>query len=215
MATIIILGGTGYTGSNLVHEAVRRGHKVISYSRNEPVEKVDGVEYRIASLADDTARQSAVAGTDVVIGTLAPRGELEAELASIYTRITELAATNGVRLGIVGGFSTLRPAENAPRFVEGTDIPAEYAAEATVMYTVLRSLEDEAPEDLDWVYFSPAQQFGAYAPGEATGNYRVGGQVALFDATGSSAISGADFAKAIIDEIETPAHHREQISIAY
>lgn len=215
MTKITILGGTGYTGTNLVKEAAKRGHEVTSYSRNEPTEKVEGVQYKTASLLDDTIRQEAVENADVVIATLAPRGELEPALAGIYARIAELSATAGTRLGVVGGFSTLRPAEGAPRIVEGNDIPEQYAAEAKVMYTVLLALENEAPEKLDWFYASPAATYGAHVPGEAKGTYRIGGQVALFDENGDSAISGADFAKAIIDEIETPAHKNEQISIAY
>lgn len=38
---------------------------------------------------------------------------------------------------------------------------------------------------------------------------------ALFDAEGTSSISGADFATAAVDEIEASAHHRAHIGIAY
>jgi hypothetical protein len=76
-------------------------------------------------------------------------------------------------------------------------------------------LVDEAPEDLDWLFISPAGAYGAWAAGERTGTYRLGGEVALFDAEGGSSISGADFALAVVDEIETPVHHREHISVAY
>lgn len=41
--------------------------------------------------------------------------------------------------------------------------------------------------------------------GQFTGRYRVGGEVALFDAEGGSNISGADFAHAIVEEIDNPA----------
>jgi len=37
----------------------------------------------------------------------------------------------------------------------------------------------------------------------------------LFDQEGESAISGADFALAVVDEIDTPAHHRAHICVAY
>ena len=71
------------------------------------------------------------------------------------------------------------------------------------------------PQELDWVFVSPAGAYGAWAAGERTGAYRVGGEVALFDAEGGSNISGADFALAVVDEIETPVHHREHIGVAY
>jgi putative NADH-flavin reductase len=215
MTKITILGGTGYTGANIVKEAAKRGHHVTSFSRNVPSDQVEGVQYETASLTNDTVRQAAVDSADVIIAALAPRGELESQLAGIYARIAELASTSNTRLGIVGGFSALRPAEGAPRFAEGDGIPEQYAAEAKVMHAVLLALENSAPNGLDWFYISPAQNYGAHVPGEATGEYRLGGQVALFDKDGTSAISGADFAKAIIDEVETPAHHSQQISVAY
>ncbi|WP_395475405.1 hypothetical protein [Saccharopolyspora spinosa] len=51
--------------------------------------------------------------------------------------------------------------------------------------------------------------------GERTGTYRIGGDVALFDENGKSEISGADFALAVVDEIERHEHPREHISVAY
>ena len=72
-----------------------------------------------------------------------------------------------------------------------------------------------AAAGLDWVFLSPAGAYGAWAPGDRTGTYRLGGEVALFDADGGSNISGADFGVAIIDEIEKQAHHREHVGVAY
>jgi putative NADH-flavin reductase len=47
------------------------------------------------------------------------------------------------------------------------------------------------------------------------GKYRTGDGVALFDDQSKSIISGADFALAIVDEIDNPKHHRTIISFAY
>ena len=98
--------------------------------------------------------------------------------------------------------------------VEG-EIPEQYRGEALEGEATRVLLAEHAPEGLDWLFISPAAGYGAFAPGERTGSYRVGGEVALFDAAGGSNISGADFALAIVDEIETPRHHREHIGIAY
>jgi putative NADH-flavin reductase len=56
---------------------------------------------------------------------------------------------------------------------------------------------------------------GSEAPGEATGRYRIGGDVLLSDADGNSNISGADYATAFVDEIDKPAHRRQRFSVAY
>jgi putative NADH-flavin reductase len=212
MATIVVFGGTGYTGSNIVREAASRGHQVISVSRSEPKERVEGVRYEVGAAEAVAAR--VIPGADAVVASLAPRGDMAGRLVEVYRALARLSAAAGARYLQVGGFSSLRPAPEAPRFVED-EIPEEYRAEALEGEATRVMLVDEAPEELDWVFVSPAGAYGAWAAGERTGTYRVGGEVALFDAEGGSNISGADFALAVVDEIETPVHHREQLGVAY
>lgn len=212
MATIVVFGGTGYTGGNVVREAASRGHHVISVSRSEPKEPVEGVRYEVGSVSDVAAH--VVPGADVVIAALSPRGDMVDRLVETYGELARESAQTGARYLQVGGFSSLRPGPGLPRVVEG-EIPEQYRAEALEGEATRVMLAEQAPEELDWLFISPAGGYGAFAPGEPTGTYRVGGEIALFDADGGSNISGADFALAIVDEIENPRHHREHIGIAY
>ena len=205
MARIAVLGGTGYTGGHIVREAAARGHHVTAYSRHAPESPVDGVHYLQASMLEEGAIAAAIAGQDVVVETMAPRGELEGRLEGLIADAARLAPEQGARLVVVGGWSGLRPAEGAPRFVEG-DVPPQFKPEAEEMVRALEHLEQDAPEGLDWLFVSPAQVYGSYAPGEATGAYRVGGSVALPGDDGPTTLSGADFATAIVDEIERHEH---------
>lgn len=216
MSRITVVGGTGYAGSNVVREAASRGHEVVSYSRSVPAEdaRVEGVRYETGSMLDADVRARAVAGSDVVVSTLSPRGELDGALVEVDRELAVLAGEHGVRLVVVGGFSSLRLEEGGQRMAEGDGLPPEFAGEAVQMNTILTELLS-AEESVDWVFFSPAAQFGSYVPGEALGRYRLGGDVAFYDAEGVSAISGADFARAIVDEIEKGDHHREHVSVAY
>jgi putative NADH-flavin reductase len=207
---ITIVGGTGYTGHHLAVEAARRGHSVTSFSRGLPSEPVDGVQYRTGSVFDAGFLQDAVADAEVVVLALSPRGELEDSQTEVYARLAELADAAGARLFVIGGFSTLRPAPGQPRFVEG-DLNPAFAKEALTGGANLDLLRS-TPDSLDWVYVSPAAAYGAYAPGEPTGRYRKGGEVAQFDADGNSTISGADFAQAVVDAIEAGTDHRAHIS---
>jgi len=50
MATIVVFGGTGYTGGNIVREAASRGHHVIAVSRTEPAEPIEGVTYETGAV---------------------------------------------------------------------------------------------------------------------------------------------------------------------
>lgn len=212
MATIVVVGGTGYTGGNIVREAASRGHAVVSISRSQPSERVPGVRYERGDVEDVSPQVIPVA--DVVVAALSPRGAMAGRLVDVYSQLARLAAEAGARYLQVGGFSSLRPAAGAPRFVEGP-IAEEYRAEALEGEATRVMLLEQAPENLDWVFISPAGAYGSFATGEQTGQYRVGDEVALFDADGASTISGADFAIAVVDEIEKSAHHRAHIGVAY
>ena len=69
-----------------------------------------------------------------------------------------------------------------------------------------------APAGLDWSYVSPA---ALIEPGKRTGKYRIGSDQLLTDAKGESRISAEDFAAALLDELEHPAHVRQRITVAY
>lgn len=213
---IIVLGGNGYAGSHIVREAAARGHEVVSLGRSQPTEPVADVHHELGSAADVATLERLVADADVVVGALSPfQPDTAAQFVSIYRAALAPIAKAGGRLVIIGGFSGLRPTEGAPRFIESGDVPPEYLEGVRITHSALELLQAEAPQELDWLYVSPAAQFGAFAPGERRGVYRKSGDVALFDAEGTSAIGGADFALAVLDEIESPTVRRAQIHFAY
>lgn len=216
MARIVVLGGTGYTGSNIVAVAADKGHEVVSYSRTLPATRVEGVDYQTGDVLESSLLEQAVVGADVVVSALSPRGALEGagKLRSIEGKVAELAAKNGVRFGVVGGAGSLLVAEGGPKVAETDGFPDGFKAEAAELAGVLDDLR-ASDESLDWFFVSPAGGFGAWVPGEATGVFRVGGDVPLVDANGDSNISGADLALAIVNEIETPAHRRARFTVAY
>ena len=207
MARIAVIGGTGYAGSAIVAEAAKRGHEVTAVSRHAPAEPVPGVTYLEGSALDPDVRARAFASADVVVSATSPRGDMAARQLELSKALVGEAVAIGVRLIVVGGFSSLRPAPGAPRFIEG-DVPEQYRTEAQAGHSVFEMLL-EAPDKLDWTFVSPAATFGAYAPGPATGAYHLGGEVAQLDADGKSFVSAPDFALAIVDlaEAERGAGH--------
>ncbi|GAA3556759.1 NAD(P)-dependent oxidoreductase [Microlunatus spumicola] len=214
MSRITVVGGTGYAGSAVVAEAATRGHHVTAFSRSLPAEPLPGVTYVQGDATDEAALAAAVAGSDAVVAALAPRGPLEGSFRDVYRTLGRLADAEGVPLYLVGGFSSLRPAPGAPRFVEDlTHVPA--ALQPEVLAGAALVVEDlpATPETLDWVFVSPAMQFGSFAPGERLGRYRVGDDVAVDPAGG--AISGADYALGLVDLVEQGGHHRAHVNLGY
>ena len=113
------------------------------------------------------------------------------------------------RLLVVGGAGSLEVAPGK-RLVDQPDFPAQWKDGALRTAAFLDQLVNEGR--LDWTFVSPAAML---APGERTGNYRVGGSQLLTDSDGESRISLEDYAVAMLDEIERPQHHRNRFSVAY
>lgn len=216
MATIAIFGGTGYAGGAIRDEALRRGHTVISVSRREAeVAGTPGLIARAGNLHDPALVDHMAAEADVLVVAVRASAQDGVRLADLVAMLAKACAEHGTRLGVVGGAGSLHVAEGGPRVVDLPTFPEEHKGEALGQADVLAALR-ETPADVDWFYVSPGASFGSYNPGEATGHYRVAtGDVLLTDAEGNSNISGADYAKAFVDEIEQPAHRRQRFTVAY
>ncbi len=214
MARISVFGGTGYAGSTIVTEAAKRGHSVTSVSRNLPEQRVDGVDHLQGSLLDADTRAKVLADADVVVVTVAPRGDMEGRVAAGIAELAAEAERAGVRIGVIGGAGSLHVAEGGPRLFDTPDFPAAYKPESLEMAAALDDLRS-SPESLDWFYLCPPAGFGGFAPGERRGTYRVADDVLLTDDEGNSFIGGADFGRALVDEIEQPAHRRARFTVAY
>jgi Putative NADH-flavin reductase len=214
MSRITVIGGTGYAGSAIVAEAAGRGHQVTAFSRSAPAEPVPGVNYVQGDATDEAALSSVISGADVVVATLSPRGALTDSFREVNRTIARLADAAGARLYVVGGFSSLRPAPGAPRYVEDlSKVPAELHDEIRAGAALVLEDLPATPETLNWVFVSPALAFGAFAPGERLGRYRLGGEVAV-DPEGGS-ISGVDYALGFVDLIEKGEHRRAHVNLGY
>ena len=66
-------------------------------------------------------------------------------------------------------------------------------------------------KDVKWTYLSPAADF--QADGEKTGKYILAGEDFTLNSQGESVISYADYAIAMVDEIEKGNHIGQRISV--
>lgn len=213
MPRIAVIGGTGYAGSHIVAEAVRRGHTVVSVARSVPSERVDGATYVEGTVLDVPGLVAELDGVDVVVSAVAPRGDMLGKLRPAIAQLTSVLPES-VRLGVVGGAGGSLVADGGPRLIDTDGFTDDYKPEASEAIGILEDLRADA-SDRDWFYVHPAGGFGAWAPGERTGNYRDGGHVLVVDDNGDSFISGADFAVAVLDEIENPRHSRDNFTVGY
>lgn len=216
MARITVLGGTGYAGAAIVAEAARRGHEVTAVSRSAPERPVDGADYAIGSVLDAAVLDAVVPGRDVVICALSPRGDMAGKVEGVLRDLVRRLDGTPTRLGHIGGASSLLVEPGGPTLWDTTKdhLPAEVRPE---IETGLRILDDlrATPETLDWFYVSPPETFGSWVPAPEMGGYRLGGDVLVRAADGTSTISAPDLALAVVDEVETPKHRRGRFTAAH
>jgi uncharacterized protein len=213
MARIAVIGGTGYAGSHIVAEAVSRGHTVVSVARTVPAERIEGATYVEGSLLDVPGLVSELQGVDVVVAAVPARGDM---VGNVRNNVAELVAelAENVRVGVIGGAGGSLIDEGGERLVDQPSFTEEYKPEALEAIGILEDLQS-GPASRDWFYIHPAGGFGAWNPGERTGEYRVGGDVLVTDPDGESYISGPDLGVAVVDEIESPKHSRERFTVGY
>jgi putative NADH-flavin reductase len=215
MSRIVVIGGTGYAGSAIVTEAAARGHDVTAFSRSLPDDPLQAVNYIQGDATDEATLASVISGADVVVAALAPRGPLAGPFRDVNRTIARLADAENARLFVVGGYSSLRPAAGAPRFMEDlSHAPAEVHGEILAGAALIIEDLPATPETLNWVFVSPALAFGAFAPGERLGEYRLGDDVAIQPEDGG-AISAPDYATGFVDLIEQANHHRAHVNLAH
>lgn len=216
MKKTALIGASGFVGSAILNELLTRGYQVEALVRNPDNVKVENplLTVKKVDVADTGALAADLKGYDTVISAYNP-GWTNPDIYNLtlqnYPRILQAAKEAGVkRLLIVGGAGTLFCAPGL-RVVDSGAIPAEIMGGVKSLGEFYLNILDNE-RAIDWVFFSPA---GSLEPGEARGNYRLGKDDLIVDGEGNSHITVGDYAKAMVDELETPAHHQERFTIGY
>jgi putative NADH-flavin reductase len=210
---IVVYGGTGNIGRRIVHEALTRGHTVKIIVR-DPAAATEH-DARLTVLQGDVldGRQVAqqIAGEDVIVCAVSfrkpPDFAAYRRAAEVLVGAQRTLAARAPRLIVVGGAGSL---EVAPGVLLVDRLPAAYRGEVTGQKEALDYYRT-AP-DVPWTYFSPARTI---EPGMRTGQFRLGDDQLITDAKGDSRISMEDYAVAVIDEAEKPAHLHRRFTIGY
>ena len=201
---IAIAGASGQAGSRITAELARRGHAVTAIARNpDKIAAQTNVTAKKGDVLDQAGLAKLLAGHDVAISSVH-------FLASDPAKLIGAAKDSKVgRYLVVGGAGSLEVAPGV-RLVTTPGFPAQYKAEAEKGAAFLDLLRAE--KELNWTFLSPSALFTA---GERTGKFRLGTDQLLTASDGKSWISFEDFAVALADEIERPAHIRQRFTVGY
>ncbi|MZD06756.1 NAD(P)H-binding protein [Streptomyces sp. SID5785] len=209
---IVLFGATGMVGSRIAAEALARGHRVTAVSRSGD-SPLPGVTAAAADCSDPVKVGELADGHDAAASALAPPrdgSDPQVPFLALNEALVAGVRRSGVsRLVVVGGAGSLLAAPGR-MLVDQPDFPDAYRGEALAHRDVLTYLR--TVDDLDWTCVSPAAEI---APGERTGEFRIGGDRLMTDAHGNSRISAEDYAIAFVDEVERDAHSRGRMSVAY
>ncbi|WP_171167343.1 NAD(P)-dependent oxidoreductase [Streptomyces sp. I05A-00742] len=215
MSRIVVFGAGGRAGRRAVTEALSRGHEVTAVVR-DPAKYRDladkGVTVVEGDVLDPAATAELAAGHDAVVQASYQQDLPVDEFFPRAARalLQGLGQAGVRRLVAVGVGTTL---EAAPGLLVH-DTPGFPEAHRTFSLGHLAELDAlrAADTEVDWVVVAPPPVF-LDVEAERTGRYRTGGARLLPRSEEPAAFSYADLAVALIDEIESPRHHRELVAV--
>ncbi|WP_292082342.1 MULTISPECIES: NAD(P)-dependent oxidoreductase [unclassified Brevundimonas] len=200
---VAVLGASGRAGSEITKELARRGHQVTGVARNpEAIPTADGVTPVKGDASNPAALAEILRGADAVISAL----HFDVPADTLLMAVKDAGVP---RLLVTGGAASLEVSPGV-RLLDTPEFPAEWKPYAEGGVVFLDRLRSET--DVDWTFFSPA---ALIEDGPRLGRYRLGGDQLVVDDKGESHISFADYAIAMVDELEQHRHSRRRFTAAY
>ena len=204
---IAVVCANGKAGKLIVEEALNRNMEVTAVVRNE--NKTAAPQAIVKDLFELSAED--LSGFDAVVdafGAWTP--ETLPQHSTSLKHLCDILSGTETRLLVVGGAGSLyvNP-EHTVQVMDGADFPEVFKPLAAAQGKALDELRRRT--DVRWTFISPAADF--QADGERTGAYLLGGEELILNDTGESIISYADYATAMVDEIEKGDHIQQRISV--
>ena len=206
---IAVVGASGTIGQQITLEALVRGYSVVGLVRHPERFPITHPRLSVASvdLFDSASLALALMESDVVVNAT---GDHSADVHTFFVNSTKaliegVQRAGGKRLIVVGGAGSLEVASGV-QLVDTPEFPAQFRPTAWAQREILSIYRAST---IDWTFFSPS---ALLAPGKRTGQYRVGTDQLLNNEQGESFISIADYAVALLDEIEEPHFIRQRFT---
>ena len=204
---VAVVAANGKAGKLIVKETLDRGLDVTAFVRSAnktAAKKV--VQKDIMDLTKDDLKDF-----DAVVdafGVFDP--DKLSQHSATLKHLCDILSGSKTRLLVVGGAGSLYlNKEHTLKLKDSKDFPAEFLPLATAQSKALDELRER--NDVQWTFISPAADF--QAEGERTGKYILAGEEFTLNSKNESIISYADYAIAMVDEIEKGKHIKERISV--
>jgi hypothetical protein len=205
---IAVVAANGRVSQKVIKEAQDRGFDVTAFGRGD--ENKSGASKYIKKDIMDLTKED-LAGFDVVVDGFGTWKDEEQPMhITTSQHLADILSGTDTRLLIVGGAGSLYVnAEHTAQVMDGADFPAMFLPLASAQGKALDELRKR--NDVKWTFVSPAGDF--QADGERSGKYILAGEELTLNSKGESIISYADYAIAMVDEIEKGNHIQQRISV--
>ena len=204
-----IIGASGKAGSLILKEALTRGHEVTAIVRDEARVQIQGASVLEKDVFD--LKEEDIKEFDVVVnafGAAPGKEHLHVDAGKIL--IEAMKGAPQTKLIVVGGAGSLFVDEaKTIRVLDTPEFPKEYFATAFNQSKNLGDLQNAT--GIQWTFVSPSAFFDPQ--GNRTGGYKLGKDNLLVNSKGESYVSYADFALAVLDEIENPQHINQRFTV--
>ncbi|WP_376708048.1 NAD(P)-dependent oxidoreductase [Peribacillus frigoritolerans] len=186
-----------------------RGHEVTAIVRDQArvqIQRASVLEKDVFDLKAEDIKEF-----DVVVnafGAAPGKEHLHVDAGKIL--IEAMKGAPQTKLIVVGGAGSLFVDEaKTIRVLDTPEFPKEYFATAFNQSKNLGDLQNAT--DIQWTFISPSAFFDPQ--GNRTGGYKLGKDNLLVNSKGESYVSYADFALAVLDEIENPQHINQRFTV--
>jgi len=202
---VAVLGASGKGGSEIAKELVARGHTVLGIARKpEAIPQLAGLTAKQGDASDADTLAGLIEGVDAVISAV----HFDIPAATLLAAVKKAGVE---RLLVMGGTASLSNAEGVMLY-DSEGFPDFLKPIVKPAIDFLDDLRNETATD--WTFFSPAMNIFV-GERKGPGSVRLGGDELVTDAEGQSNISYADYAIAMVDELENHAHSRARFTAAY
>ncbi|RCH81746.1 hypothetical protein CU098_004574 [Rhizopus stolonifer] len=207
MVKVAIIGASGKSGQVILEESIARGFEVTAIVRNKSkiTKKVEIIEKDIHHLT-----RADLEGFDVVVNAFGSTPGSESEHHVFGKKLIEELQGTKTRLIVVGGAGSLYVDEEKKiRLIDTEKFPKEYVPIAS---NQAKNLEDlKASSGVNWTFISPPAIFDP--AGEKTGKFKLGKDNLIVNSKNEPYISYADYAIALVDEIEQAKHLNTRFTV--
>jgi putative NADH-flavin reductase len=204
---LFVVGATGGIGRSVIEQAVERGYRVTAFARSphKLANPPEGVTVLKGDPLDAKAMGAALAGHDAVLSALGPPGPARTTIVGDGARSTVAAMkAAGVKRLLVVGAAVLFPDIGTFGAIVRRTLLRNVAKDHADMERIVKA------SSLEWTIVRPPR----LTNGPLTGRYGVADDHLPPGAGGTAAVSRADVAHFLLDEVERGKHIRQVVGIA-